>query len=188
MTMALSLMDGEHRSSTMTARSVCLSLSALVLSVGCMSARAFGQTVRLHVDVVNGEDDPASPPGQSWEDAFKYLQDALDRAAFLLAQQTPPTAVHIWVAAGTYYPDEGDTPTAGEERWAFALRNQVQIYGGFTNGDDAFADRDPNPLTNGTILSGNIGNAGSATDNSWTVVTAGPAERNVSMRMRRAWS
>ena len=43
------------------------------------------------------------------------------------------------------------------------------MYGGFTSGQTNLGDRNPNPATNGTVLSGEIGAAGIA-DNSHTIV------------------
>jgi hypothetical protein len=54
---------------------------------------------RLHVDV-NGEDNP-SGQGESWEEAYKYLQDAIDKASDLLEENPPPDAVHIVSAPRT---------------------------------------------------------------------------------------
>ncbi|MBA4373853.1 MAG: hypothetical protein C0402_13460 [Thermodesulfovibrio sp.] len=72
----------------------------------------------------------------------------------------------IWAKAGTY------TPTAGADRTAsFQLKNGVAVYGGFAGMEAILAER--NPAVNATILSGDIGTAGSFTDNSYHVVTGG---------------
>ncbi len=71
----------------------------------------------------------------------------------------------IWVAAGTY------TPTHSTERTAtFHLKTGVAIYGGFPSNGGGWETR--NSEINSTTLSGDIGTAGSITDNSYNVVIA----------------
>jgi hypothetical protein len=75
---------------------------------------------RLYVDKDRPGDD-----GHDWEHAFKHLQDALAAAG---------PGCQIWVADGTYRPDEDkDHPTGnpGEQWRMFTLLTDVAIYGGF---------------------------------------------------------
>ena len=108
--------------------------------------------------------DPNSAPGgdgTSWADAFTDLQDALN-----LGNHYPCVVDEIWVAAGTY------KPTSGLDRAAtFKLSSGVAVYGGFAGDEMNLADRDPDPATNGTVLSGDIGTPDDNSDNSYTVVT-----------------
>lgn len=96
--------------------------------------------------------------GTSWADAFTDLQSALAAAS---------AGDQIWVAAGSYRPDEGPGQTAGNRQSTFAMVDGVELYGGFPPGgiagtdEQQFAARNSNPLTNGTILSGDL----SANDN-----------------------
>lgn len=87
--------------------------------------------------------------GLTWATAFDNLQDALTAA-------TPNS--EIWVATGTYYPDEGIGQTNNDRNAHFAMKNNVIIYGGFEGNENALtfdlADRDF--VTNETILSGDI--------------------------------
>jgi hypothetical protein len=94
--------------------------------------------------VRTGGDDNAS--GLSWEQAFATLQKAL-----AVATAGEP----IWLAAGTYYPDEGPGQSDNSRAATFALKAGLTLYGGFpATGDPAFGDRDP--AVHLTILSGDI--------------------------------
>lgn len=59
--------------------------------------------------------------GTSWTTAFRTVQKALATIA----------SGEIWVAAGTYYPDEGPYQTNDERSESFYLKNNVALYGGF---------------------------------------------------------
>jgi hypothetical protein len=93
--------------------------------------------------------------GTSWACAFRDLQ---------LALTASDSGDEIWVVAGTY------KPTFGTDRSsAFVMKNGVAILGGFPNsGNPGIEDRNWN--TNPTILSGDIGNAGENSDNSYHVI------------------
>ncbi|HEY5902253.1 MAG TPA: choice-of-anchor Q domain-containing protein [Anaerolineales bacterium] len=93
--------------------------------------------------------------GISWANAFPSLQAGLAASA---------PGMQIWVAAGTYLPTPGTDRTI-----SFALRNGVAVYGGFNGTELRLRQR--NPTLNQAILSGDIGAAGSATDNTYHVVT-----------------
>jgi hypothetical protein len=88
--------------------------------------------------------------GFSWDDAFINLQDALNSSC--------PGVNQIWVAAGTYYPDEGNGYTDNDRTHSFVMKNNLAIYGGFAGTEDPLtfdlADRDF--VANETILSGDI--------------------------------
>jgi predicted outer membrane repeat protein len=94
--------------------------------------------------------------GTSWATAFTDLQAALAGAG---------VSDEVWVAAGTY------KPTATTDRAiSFALKAGVAIYGGFAGTETLRSERDS--ANRVTILSGDIGTPGVATDNSYHVVTA----------------
>lgn len=78
----------------------------------------------------------------SWENACPTLQDALAKVSSGV----------IWVAKGTYYPDEGSGQTPNSPASTFRLKNGVEIYGGFAGNGSA---RDVK--TNITVLSGDLG-------------------------------
>lgn len=102
------------------------------------------------------------PDGFSWATAYANPQDAL----------ADHSCSEIWVAAGTYLPDESDP---GNQQLSFGLKTSVEIYGGFVGTESQRNQR--NWLANQTILSGNIGVPGDQTDNSYHVVVgdAGPS-------------
>ncbi len=81
--------------------------------------------------------------GSSWSDAFNSLQDALTAA-----QSSTPA--EVWVAAGTYRPDD-----LGKDRSAtFALSAAVALYGGFSGTESELDQRDP--AVNVSLLSGDL--------------------------------
>jgi hypothetical protein len=102
------------------------------------------------------DDAGGSNDGTSWANAFTNLQSALF--------STCPGITEIWVAQGIYMPS--DTARAD----AFIMKNNLAILGGFPNtGNPGIGDRNTDPLTNGTVLSGEIGAAGNG-DNSFNVI------------------
>ncbi|MCR9102970.1 MAG: right-handed parallel beta-helix repeat-containing protein, partial [bacterium] len=98
---------------------------------------------------VDADANSGANDGTSWADAFTDLQDAL-----LEARTNCTNVTEIWVAAGTYKPDEGVGQTDNDINATFRLRNSVAIYGGFSGGEGSLAAR-PSPLAL-TILSGDI--------------------------------
>jgi predicted outer membrane repeat protein len=113
-------------------------MSALLLLASPL--HAIDPTVSYVDPTATGSND-----GTSWTNAFTSLQDAL-------AIGTP--ADEIWVAQGTYYPDEGSGQTNDDRSSTFTLIDDVEIYGGFPNGGSPFAERDPG--AHRTILSGDL--------------------------------
>jgi len=116
--------------------------------------------------------------GISWANAFTNLQDALALAQNAANDGNPSNDVaEIWVAAGVYKP----TTTTTNRNASFQLVNNVSLYGGFSGGETKLSQRDSDPLSNDTILSGDLlGNDTSTpwddpttyNDNSYAVCTA----------------
>ncbi len=108
--------------------------------------------------------------GESWANASPTLAFALARA------QACSTVTQIWVAKGTYKPDP--TGHTSSRNASFTLKSGLAIYGGFAGNETSLGQRNANPATNGTVLSGDLlGNdTGSrnttAEDNAYHVVTA----------------
>lgn len=90
--------------------------------------------------------------GTSWADAYTSLQSALRNAG----------CTETWVAAGTYRPGSARSDS-------FVVRPGSAVYGGFAGTEAARAQRDPRAHV--VVLSGDIGIAGNASDNSFHVVT-----------------
>jgi hypothetical protein len=92
---------------------------------------------------VNGAN--ATPgDGTTWAKSFKFLRDALDLSA---------AGDQIFVAKGTYYPDDGASGFIGDRELAFELKG-VKLYGGFAGGESNIFQRDTE--ANLTVLSGEI--------------------------------
>ena len=86
-----------------------------------------------------------SGDGLSWATAERTLQAALQSAV---------AGDEIWVAAGTYKPDQGGGQTPGARSATFQLKNGVTIYGGFVGTETQLSQR--NSSTNPTKLSGDL--------------------------------
>ena len=115
------------------------------------------KTANIPQNVIYVKKGDKNGDGKTWESAFSSLQDALNSAE-------KAGGAEIWMAAGTYKP-----ATDKNRSETFRLRNGVAIYGGFSGSEKNKSERDP--LTNLTILSGNIGDEKSANDNSYNVLT-----------------
>ena len=129
----------------------------------------------LYVDA----DAAGAETGENWTDAFSDLQPALAASAAMNADADPANDVaEIWIAEGTYKPSE--QLEAGDERTAtFALVAGVSLIGGFAGTEATLAERatSDGAFQNETILSGDLGTDGDASDNAYTVVYADlPAE------------
>jgi hypothetical protein len=98
------------------------------------------------------------PPFATWGNASTNLQDALTLAL---------EGDEIWVAAGTYYPDDGKTNN--DRNATFALPYGAALYGGFAGDETQLSAA--NPQTNETILSGDINGDNTSAGNSYHVVS-----------------
>lgn len=100
--------------------------------------------------------------GLSWNGAFLSLQTAI---------AVSQAGDEIWVASGSYRPAGGAAREA-----TFPLKDGVGIYGGFSGTETLRSERDPDPATNGTVLSGDLlyndgPDGANMADNTYHVVT-----------------
>jgi len=110
----------------------------------------------LYVDAIGS----GNKTGDSWANAAEI------RPAFIAARNN--TAIQqIWIKAGTYYP----TNDNNRNKYLEITRN-IKVYGGFAGTETNINDR--NLQTNISTLSGNIGNAGSFSDNSYHLLVIWP--------------
>jgi len=128
-------------------------------------------TAVVYADSAQGTD--AGTSGGSWNAPYRTLQAALAAARHAAAAGNGPSFEAVWVAQGTYFPDQGPGIEAGDPSAHFSLVDSVAVYGGFRNGE-TLDQRDPAPATNGTVLSGDIGVRSDTSDNSQTVVRSDP--------------
>ncbi len=102
----------------------------LTMAIG---ASAQAQTIPPNVRVVDHQATGMPEDGQTWDTAFRDLQDAL-------VVMDPPNGVdEIWVAQGTYLPD-GTDPL--ERSLSFELAISVKMFGGFAGGETLLGQRD----------------------------------------------
>lgn len=108
-------------------------ISALLLWPA--TAPAAAQTIYVDDDANIGGN------GRTWPTAYNYLQHAL--AVAVMDDE-------IWVAEGTYKPDEDTANPAGtdDRTAAFQLKNDLAIYGGFPSGGGQMARALPECLRN----------------------------------------
>lgn len=103
--------------------------------------------------------------GTSWQDALTSLEAAFDAAAYC------NNIEEIWVAAGTYLPNQ-----LSNRSKPFYLPAGLKIYGGFPGtGNPDFGQRDPAQYV--TMLSGDIGIPDDASDNTFHVVVLNPTNQ-----------
>ena len=106
-------------------RSYVFSLTALVFS-GLLEGGVI--RVKSGVDVLN------VASGSDWHADVTNLQRALSLAV---------DGDEIWVAAGTYYPDEGQGQVDDDRYSVFRLKSGVVLYGGFQGNESDSSKRNP---------------------------------------------
>jgi len=126
-----------------------------IILINLICGLAYGQVVYVKAG--------ATGSGATWSDATGNLQAAINTAATMVLGK-------VRVAQGIYTPGNNQSDT-------FVLSDAVSIRGGYfgTPGTELDANaRDPNPATNNTVLSGEIGSPGFG-DNIITIVSGNVA-------------
>ncbi|NOX58898.1 MAG: right-handed parallel beta-helix repeat-containing protein [Planctomycetes bacterium] len=129
-----------------TPNDICVAGTCVASPAGCS-----GHNVPPECETVLFVDDSATngfDDGSSWEDAYVNLQDALAEAAVNCG------VIEIWVAQGTYKPDQGGGQTSGDRSAMFQLQDNLAIYGGFSGTETSLDQRAPE--TNLAVLSGDL--------------------------------
>lgn len=122
--------------------------SLILLGLACAVSSAIADTYYVRT---NGYD---TSNGTSWATAFATVSNAIATAG---------ANDDIWVAEGTYTPGTSRTNS-------FELKQDLGLYGGFTNGMTLFNQR--NWTNYPTVLSGDIQQDGENTNNSYHIVTS----------------
>lgn len=125
-----------------------LSAGFILLASTCF----FAQAKRWHVD--STAISSINSDGSSWQRAFPDLQQAL---------QVAKAGDSIWIAKGTYYPTKGF-----DRSISFNIPNGVSLFGGFKGVENHLEER--NWQNYPSILSGNIGNKDTGSDNAYHVL------------------
>ena len=119
----------------------CLGTFLPVLLPASVAHAQPAQTIYVDSSAAPGGD------GSSWSTAYRHLQDALP---------TSSNGDEIWVAQGTYRPDQGTGIPDGKRDTSFHLKRGVALYGGFDGTETERSERNPDPATNGTVLSADL--------------------------------
>jgi hypothetical protein len=104
--------------------------------------------------------------GSSWMQAFKTLQKAL---------ATATSGDQIWVAQGTYYPDEGEGQTNDDRSSTFSMKEGVSLYGGFAGTESLLSQRNwqmHETILNGDLMQNDGADFAGYDDNAYHVVSA----------------
>ncbi len=113
----------------------------LTMIIGLFALNTHAMTFYVDASVAPGGD------GASWGTAYCFLQDALDQT---VAERND----EVWIADGTYHPDDGLNVTEGDRTASFHIKDSVTLYGGFDGGETSLLQRDLENYR--SILSGEI--------------------------------
>lgn len=157
----VALPQRDHGATTsVSGRSFLLGL-CLVLLLAALPGVAHAAPQVIYVD----KDAPGpTQDGASWTTAYRTLQTALD-----VTNANGGMDYEIWMAEGTYYPDEGGGHVDNSRSESFRIvYDNVQLYGGFAGSETARDQRDwtAHPV----ILNGDIDGDGTLTNDAYHVV------------------
>ncbi|GAB3702561.1 hypothetical protein GCM10027592_32100 [Spirosoma flavus] len=142
------------------------SFTALIQSrdnTGCIAQTTYSLSANCRSVVYVSEAGAGAKDGSNWNNAMEgaALQTAINMAAGCGAQ--------VWVTRGLYKPG-GNANT--NRSLSFSMRNGVTIYGGFQGTETNLNQRPASNLQqpSSTTLSGDIGQIGNSSDNSYHVI------------------
>ncbi len=148
--------------------------SILIVFVCLLASLTTGRAALAGTVIFVDASKPGGGNGSTWANAYRYLQDGLSAA-----RASGGTITEIWVAKGTYKPDQGVGFTPGNRNASFSLINNVALRGGFAGNEDpaTFNLTDRDFVANQTILSGDLAgddgpNFANNGENSYHVVTS----------------
>lgn len=104
---------------------------------------------------VNARNGSNTADGLSWDSAFYSIQIGIDIAAALVQANDAFEECDVWVASGVYWPEELLNVARSDidsQKKTIALREFVNVYGGFSGEESLFDERDVS--SNPTILYG----------------------------------
>ncbi|MBE2207077.1 MAG: discoidin domain-containing protein [Saprospiraceae bacterium] len=145
------LINGDEITVELTSSIPCAQAPAAVSNSIVMTVA--DRTLYVNRDLATGNNN-----GSSWENAFRG--DNALHSAFAAATIA---GTKIWVAAGAYKPT-----TSNNRNLYFLMPNGVSLYGGFAGDESSIGER--NIASNPTILSGEIGDSGIKSDNSYHLI------------------
>ena len=133
-------------------------------SLSCVSSKSVDISLfvvkRVFVD--SSKVAATTQDGNSWETAYGNLTTGLASAI---------NGIEVWVAKGTYKPTNGTIRTT-----SFIIPSGIKVLGGFIGNESILIQR--NTTANLSILSGEIGNLSTTTDNTYHVVSFDASDTN----------
>jgi len=133
-------------------------VSSLPLFSKTIQAQGMDADAIIHVEEKDGVANPPNFGRDGWnQNAHRFLQEALDDAQILIDTFDAIDSVEIWVASGTYFPDEDANNPNGsdDDEVSFEMHNDVYIRGGFVGDEQNLGEWNPE-AADPTILSGDI--------------------------------
>ncbi|MFT6416676.1 MAG: hypothetical protein ACJARZ_002027 [Dokdonia sp.] len=137
----------------------------------CLISISLNSFATIHYVAVDG-----TGTGSTWADASGDLQAMIDASA---AGDT------VWVRGGTYLPNRYPTGSTGgttSRDYAFILKNQVKVFGGFSGNETNLSQRTVSVVANNSsILSGDIGIPNDNSDNCYHVIFSAYNDANTTL-------
>lgn len=149
------------------------------MNIGAFEGGAVPAGPTIYVDA-NASGDAG---GNSWDVPYRTLQASLQAVRNARAAASDgfdigalEEDVEVWVAEGTYRPDQGPGLAQDDITLSFEIPDALAVLGGFAGNEISADQRNSDPATNNTRLSGALGES-----NSQTVVRIGAATTSETM-------